>query len=242
MHTLLVLKTGRTFPELATRRGDFEDWFSASLARSAAAQYHRAVRVLVADAQADGELPALSGIDGVLVTGSPATVHDREPWSVRAGQWLAAAVVAGAPVLGVCYGHQLLADSSGGRSGTNSAGREIGVTEVEVHSDDLLFAGLPPRFPVLTSHCDAVLAAPPHGRVLASNAHTAIQALAFSPRARTVQWHPEFDADIMRYYLTVRAPFIDVERGAGTTTRLLAELREVPSGPVILANFIRHFV
>lgn len=238
MHTLLIVKTGRTFEDLASRRGDFEHWFQTHVATAA----EGAARFIVIDAQTAPELPPAGEYDGVLVTGSPSAVHDREPWSVRTGEWLRCTAEAGTPVLGVCYGHQLLADSWGGRSGRNPSGREIGVTEVTLHDPDPLFTELPPSFPVLTTHCDAVLTAPPHSRVLASNSHTAIQALAYGRRARTVQWHPEFDADVIAHYVRTRAPLIDAESGEGTAARLLREVREVPSGPVIFRNFIRYCI
>ena len=139
-------------------------------------------------------------------------------------------------------GSEMRVRCRGGRSGRNPAGREIGVTEVTLHDPDPLFADLPPSFPVLTTHSDAVLTAPPHSRVLASNAHTAIQALAYGRRARTVQWHPEFDADVIGHYVRTRAPLIDAELGEGTAARLLREVREVPSGPVIFRNFIRYCI
>lgn len=241
MYNLLILKTGRTFPELAARRGDFEDWFTARLSAPGIAP-HGGLRISVIDAQAASALPPVSGIDGIVVTGSPQSVHEEEPWSVRAGEWLSSAALAGAPMLGVCYGHQLLAHATGGRSGQNPAGREIGVVEVAVLQADPLFTDLPPRFPVFTTHCDAVLVAPPQARVLAGNAHTGIQALALGERARTVQWHPEFDVDVMRHYLLTRAAMIDEESGPGTTERLLTELRQVPSGDIVLRNFINYCV
>lgn len=231
---LLILKTGSTFEDLAARRGDFEHWFE-SHARIGRERLN--LRVLAA--QQHPELPAPDAFDALIITGSDKTVHEREPWSVRAGEWLAQVVAAGVPVLGVCYGHQLLADALGGRTGRNPTGREIGVVEVEVSDEDPLFADLPPRFPVFATHCDAVLELPPQGRVLARNPHTAVQALAVGAQARGVQFHPEFDAEVMRHYLQTRAPLIDSERGEGTTARLLAEVREMPAGPVVLRNFLR---
>jgi GMP synthase (glutamine-hydrolysing) len=231
---LFILKTGGTFADLAARRGDFEDWFAAHLHA-----HYPGLMLRVLHAQQHPELPPPAACDGLLITGSDKTVHEHEPWSVRAGEWLAAVVAAGVPVLGVCYGHQLLADALGGITGRNPRGREIGVVEIEVSTGDPLFDGLPPRFPVFATHCDAVLTLPQDGRVLAGNSHTAVQALAIGPHARGVQFHPEFDADVMRHYLQTRAPLIDGESGEGTAARLLAEVREVPAGPVVLRNFLR---
>lgn len=228
----VILKTGKTFDELSARRGCYEHWFARALGWPLE-------RFEVIDALAMGPLPAEA--DAVLVTGSPASVHEREPWSVAAGEWLQRVVRAGVPVLGVCYGHQLLGDVFGGQVGRNPNGREIGVVEVEA-DDDPLFEGLPRRFPVIQTHKDAVNTPPPGARVLARNTQTPVQALAFGDRVRTVQWHPEFDADIIRTYLTARAHLIDEESGPGTTERLLGEVTEVETGPIIMRNFARHFL
>jgi GMP synthase (glutamine-hydrolysing) len=230
MRHLAILKTGSTFTDLAQRRGDFEDWFAHQL-RFLGAKFS------VLDAQALPLLPPAESFDGILVTGSSSTVHEHEPWSVRAGKWLHRAAHAGAPILGVCYGHQLLASSFGGLTGRNPSGREIGVIEVEVTTADPLFAHLPPRFPAFATHSDAVFSLPSCATVLATNLHTHVQAIALPKRVRTVQFHPEFDAEVMRHYLMTRAPQIESELGPGTTARLLAELRELPTGAQILRNF-----
>lgn len=229
----IILKTGSTFADLAGRRGDFEDWFAARLGRPLR-DFH------VIDAQRATTLPDPTSADAVLVTGSSATVHEHDPWSDRAGAWLRAAVQSGVPVLGVCYGHQLLADAFGGRTSRNPNGREIGLTTVHIAQDDPLFEGLPPVFPVFETHLDAVVDVPQSARVLAGNARCPVQALAFGPRAWGVQWHPEFDDDAMRHYLHVRRPQIEAELGAGETDRLLRAVQGTPpSGDCILRNFWR---
>ena len=169
-------------------------------------------------------------------------MHDRPAWSVALGHWLVAAAEAGVPVLGICYGHQLLGDTlPGGQVGPNPRGREIGVLEVEV-AEDPLFAGLPPRFPVVLTHSDAVNVAPEGVRVLGATPQTPVQAMAFGPRCRTLQWHPEFDAPAIRHIIGERAEAIDAERGPGAAAALAAGVVGVHTGPVILRNFLENFL
>src|SRR5271157_4820969 len=100
--TILILKMGSTLTSLKSQRGDFEDWIiaGAGLPRS---------DVRVVDLPAGDALPSSDGEAGVIVTGSHTMVTERKDWSERAAEWLRNAVSRRLPVLGICYGHQLLA-------------------------------------------------------------------------------------------------------------------------------------
>ncbi|MEZ4470679.1 MAG: glutamine amidotransferase [bacterium] len=230
----LIVQTGTPAATLLAQRGDYAQLFADGFG------WPRA-RFAVLDAHAGAALPEATSVEGILVTGSPLSVHDRPAWSVRLGEWLVEAVQAGVPVLGICYGHQLLGDALGGAVGPNPAGREIGVLEVEVEPDPL-FAGLPARFPVVLTHSDAVNAAPRGVRVLASTPQTPVQAMAIGPRCRTLQWHPEFDAPAIRQIIRDRAAALDQERGEGAAAALEASIVGVHTGPVILRNFLENFL
>jgi GMP synthase (glutamine-hydrolysing) len=230
MHPV-ILKTGDTFSALRAARGDFEHWFMAGLGVGPEG-------CTVLDARADPVYPDPTTVDALLVTGSPSAVHDREPWSEAAGEWMRAVVEAERPVLGVCYGHQLLAHAMGGRTGRNPRGREIGLVDILTEEDDPLFEGLPGVFPAFATHQDAVLEPPPQALILAGNPNSPFQALAYGDVARTVQFHPEFDAAVMGVYLEERAAVIDAERGPGAAARLRAALRDVETGAVIFRNFL----
>jgi GMP synthase (glutamine-hydrolysing) len=237
MRKPVILKTGSTFPELIASRGDYDAWFAQTAGLPLSA-FH------VVDAT-DPQVvyPDPASVDGVLITGSPARVHEREAWSVRAGAWARAAVEAGVPTLGVCYGHQLLGDAFGGAVGPNPSGREMGVLEVErLDEADPLFAGLPRRFLTVLTHLDAVNAPPPNFTVLARNEATPVQAMAYGEHCRAVQFHPEFDHDIIAHFIRVRAELIDAERGPGTAAAWLGDVRPVDTGRLILLNFLDHWL
>lgn len=231
---LTILKTGRPSDALRATRGEYHHYFADAFGWPLS-------RFDVLDATAGDPLPAPDTLRGLVITGSPQSVHDRHPWSVRAGAWMLEVIRAGVPVLGVCYGHQLLGDVLGAAVGPNPAGREIGVVEVEL-DDDPLFEGLPRRMPTLITHCDAVNTAPPGAEVIARTAMTPVAALRMGPRCRTIQWHPEFDAHILRTIVQERAALIDAESGPGAAQRVLDGIVGIHSGPILLRNFVRHFL
>lgn len=232
---LAILATGSPAPDLRARRGGYEHWFAARLGLDVA-------DIDVIAAITDDPLPPLKPGTGLIVTGSPHAVHDHAPWSVRATTWLRHAVDAGVPTLAVCYGHQMLGDAYGGTVGKNPNGREIGTTTIDRYLDDPLFDDLPKTFPVITTHSDAILVPPPGARILAGNANNGIQAMAIGDHCRSVQWHPEMDADIIRAIITARAPAIDTELGPGAADRIRDAVVEVDTGATLLRNFARHWL
>jgi len=231
MRPLLIVKVGSTLPEIAARRGDFEDWIVARLGADPA-------RIRIAAVQAGAELPAPATLAGVVVTGSSAMVSHGEAWSERTAAWLGAAALAGTPVLGICYGHQLLAHALGGRVGRNPRGREIGTVEVRLHErarEDALFAELPAQLKVQATHVESVLELPAGARPLASSPGDPHQAFAVGERAWGVQFHPEMDADVIRGYLTARREAVLAE--GLDPDALLRAASDSPHGAAILRRF-----
>ena len=231
MRPLLIAKAGETLASVRARRGDYEDWILAGLGLT----WERALVVRVFAGEA---LPSCDSVAGVVVTGSSAMVSAREPWSERTAGWLRGAVAAGTPVLGICYGHQLLAHALGGRVGRNPRGREIGTIELELEpaaQADPLLGALPGRCRAQATHVESVLELPPGARALASSAGDPTQAFAAGTAAWGVQFHPEFDADVMRSYLEGRRELI---AGEGLDAAgLLERVEETPHAARLLQRF-----
>lgn len=144
----------------------------------------------------EGEtIPPFDDYAALMVFGGPMDVWQEEelPWLVAEKGAIRDWMATGKPYLGVCLGHQLLADALGGKVGLMPR-PEVGVTEVSLTAAGRaspFFKGLPPTFPTLQWHGAAVLSLPPGGVVLAENEHCAIQALQVGERAFGIQYHVE---------------------------------------------------
>jgi len=233
MSKLLIIKTGSAPGHVAAVHGDFEEWFLVGLGLDAS-------EVMVVDVQAGESLPESSKtLAGVLVTGSPAMVSHREDWSERAADWIAEAHRSALPMLGVCYGHQLIAHALGGHVGPNPAGRRMGTRTVEIQSDasDLL-GELEPTVQVHATHVEAVLKLPPESRVIAETHGDPHHALHFGQRSWGVQFHPEFTVDIMASYIHLRASELLNEGQCPDT--LLDGLEKTPHGYQLLRSFAKR--
>ncbi len=218
-------------PDLVARRGDFEEWIAQGLGlpRTATA---------IVDVTKDESLPSPEAVHGVIISGSHAMVTEHLAWSERTAQWLRDAVKTGLPILGICYGHQLLAYALGGEVGDNPNGREFGTVDVHLHANgDPLFDGFTSPIQAHVSHTQSVLTLPEGARVLAASALEPHAAVVFAPQTWGVQFHPEFDADIVRTYIHAYADILRAE-GQDPEQRLTT-CRDTPLGTMLLRQFAR---
>jgi GMP synthase (glutamine-hydrolysing) len=230
--TFVIVQTGSAPVELRARLGDFPQWFQRGLGLAEG-------DVTVVNVQAGQDLPPMGRIAAALVTGSAAMVTQRHDWSERTAQWLEDAVRRDVPLLGVCYGHQLLAHALGGRVGDNPRGREIGTVRIDclvsAATDPLLAAA--GVFSAQATHLQTVVELPRNATVLARSSHDDHQAVRYAKRAWGLQFHPEFSVAAMRGYVRLRS---DALRNEGMdAARISATVQSSPRARALLRRFLK---
>lgn len=229
----LIIETGQ--PVASMRRyGRFPHWIRVAAGLGAD-------DAVATNVEHGATLPRREGFAGVIVTGSAAYVTERADWSERSAQWLHDAAHAGLPVLGICYGHQLLAHALGGEVIDNPAGRESGTICIDLHPaavHDPLFSPMPARFPAQSSHVQTVLRPPADAAVLARSERDQCQAFRWGDHAWGVQFHPEFATRHMRGYVMARREALSREGRCPHT--IAREVTAAPQSRKLLRRFVTH--
>jgi GMP synthase-like glutamine amidotransferase len=178
-----LLETGEPPGDLLEKYGSYSAMFEALLGPE------HAYRVY--DVQ-KGELPAdPAENDAYVITGSAAGVYDPLPWIEPLKAFLRQAK-GGTPMVGVCFGHQIMAEAFGGKVVKSDKGWGVGLQAYDV-TDHAAWMDEASRVAVPGSHQDQVVALPPGARVLAGSAFTPYGILAYDDaRAISMQFHPEF--------------------------------------------------
>lgn len=183
-----ILETGRPPAALAEEHGDYPAMFERLV--GAAEPSFTFARY----ASLDGEVPdSPDACDGWIVTGSRFGVYDDEPWMRDLKAFLRRAVAAHVPVVGICFGHQILAEAYGARVVKSERGWGVGPHRYEtVATEDWMQPPLS-GFTLNAMHQDQVETLPEGARLLASSPFCPIAALAYGDSAISIQPHPEFD-------------------------------------------------
>jgi GMP synthase (glutamine-hydrolysing) len=168
-------------------------------------------------------------------------VTEKLPWSEETANWIRDAMNEALPLFGVCYGHQLMAHALGGRVGYLPGGREIGTQMIELsshHEGDPLMRVLRGNFRAHTTHEQSVLEPPAGASILASSARDPHQILRYGPGAISVQFHPEFNAEVMRAY--IRRKRADLRREGADPEGIFKEVAATPMARRLLRQFARQ--
>lgn len=231
MRSLVIVQPGEKLPALESVAGDFAEWMLKGMACP-----QRPARIIRPH---QGErLPPDSEVGAVIVTGSSAMVTDRPPWMDESAAWLRQLVAQDVPVLGICFGHQLLAYALGGEVRDNPSGIEVGTVTTRLNrqaQSDPLFRELPATLVVQASHRQSVVRLPAATILLATSDKDPHHAFRVGTHAWGVQFHPEFDATIVKAYTEYYRPAL-AEQGVRADD-LLAAVQETPLTNRILSRF-----
>jgi GMP synthase-like glutamine amidotransferase len=222
-----ILSTGGPPPDLAPRFGPYDAMFARLLGPD--------VGVRPYDVQA-GELPAPDAHPAFLITGSAAGVYEPLPWIEPLLGFLREAK-GRTKLVGICFGHQAMAEALGGRVEKSERGWGIGLQDYEIwESAPWMGEAPPPRIAVPVSHQDQIVVPPPGTRVLAGNAFTPFGLLEYEDApAISMQFHPEFDPAYAQALIeSRRARVPDPDSAIASLDR--------PNDQSLVAAWIRRFL
>lgn len=230
MH-IAFLDTNIDRSALAARHASEVDKFRALMDPAAPGWRYANFRVT------EGHFPeALAGFDGVMISGSPASVNDPTPWMARLEAVIREAVAAGVPVFGACLGHQAVAKALGGRVGRNPQGWVLGRIESRVDAPAPWMAGAGPRIALHAAHNEQVLALPPGAQVLGGTETTQYGHLAYGAGVFTTQYHPELTRAFMQDLIGEMSPSLDP-----AVARAARDSLSGPVGAAQMAGWIAAF-
>ena len=150
----------------------------------------------------DGELPEHPAADELyLITGSNNAAYDTLPWILDLQDWIRKAAILQVPMVGICFGHQVIAQALGGRVERYAGGWGVGIREMEVLDADLL-----PFFPdkkmrLIVNHHDQVMELPEGAIHLATSDFCRYEGFRIGHHILTFQGHPEFTVDYERHLI-----------------------------------------
>lgn len=233
MKPILIIKTGTTIKSLKEKHGDFDDWIinGTGMSRNS---------FIVSPVFEKVPLPQPDYISGIIISGAHANVTEFPQWIETTSQWLIKAADKNLPMLGICFGHQLIAHCFGGKVGFNPAGLEVGSAPINLTEsaiNDPLFSILPEKFFIQTSHSQTVLQLPPQAILLAYNDKDKYHAYRIGNNIWGVQFHPEFNCEVTRAYITHHKH--DLASDNQHPEALVSVCRDSKEGPLLLKQFVK---
>jgi GMP synthase-like glutamine amidotransferase len=191
----------------------------------------------------DGVFPeAVDEVDAWLVTGSRFGAYDDASWIRRLEDFLRQVMAARVPMVGICFGHQLLAQAMGARVEKAAAGWGVGPHDYEIVERPAWLTGYPARLTLNAMHQDQVLTLPPGARLIARSGFCPIAALAYGDQAMSIQAHPEFDNAYERALIEKRrGVLIPAERADPALAAIDDDAAAAPDAARV-ADWIRRFL
>jgi GMP synthase-like glutamine amidotransferase len=186
---ITTIEVGKVPDPLRDQFDPYSVMFREMFASTGRAFDYEAVRVL------DGEsLPDPADLEGIAITGSSAGVYEDHAWLDPLRDFIRQAYAARTPMLGICFGHQVMADALGGNVRKSEKGWGLGRHQYRVIDRPNFMEAAPESLSVVCSHQDQVIAPPDEAEVILTSDFTPNAGLFYrSGQALSFQPHPEFD-------------------------------------------------
>lgn len=232
MLKLAILDADILYDSLRPRYQCYGKMFSDLLSATGAQWELKIFSVINGEYPEDGE-----NFDAFLITGSKFDSFAETPWIVQLRDYIFQLYTQRKPMLGICFGHQVLAHALGGTAGRSDAGWGLGVMQYQI-KETLPFIDSGEDIALIVSHQDQVQALPPGAATVLSNDFCQYAAFQIPRNVLAIQGHPEFTVEYASDLLKIREeslPAEDVARARDTLSQL------APQG-VRAANWMKGFV
>ena len=171
-----------------------------------------------------GEFPeSIDDWDAFLITGSPAGIYDELDWITTLRELIERIAASGKPLIGICFGHQIIADTLGGKAVKSDKGWGVGVRKASITAETGMLPGMD-SMNLICLHQDQVIKAPEGARVFAGDDFCPIAAYSIDDRVLCFQGHPEFTTEVVDAIMDYRADDIGAERVAQARASLTSRI------------------
>lgn len=182
-------------------------------------------------------IPSEIVCDAYLITGSRHSVYDDFPWIQALVDYLKEVLASEKKILGICFGHQLMAHYFGGCVGPADAGWAVGVHTSDITREPKWMGEAPAQVNLVSSHKDQVKTLPEGAEVYATNDFCPIAGFTLGEQIWTIQGHPEFAPEYSRALMNYRREIIGEETYQGGVASL-----HTPTDAKQLAQWMLDFV
>jgi len=220
-----ILQADAVSEEFQDRHGDYPQMFDDLLV-AAAAELEVTLSCVTYDVE-HGEYPERpEDCDGYVITGSRKSVYDAEPWIADLRNYVRTLYQSGSRLVGICFGHQLVAEAFGGRTQRAEVGWGVGNHDSQVVEKAWFMEPPLERFSLLVSHQDQVSIMPGEATLLASSDFCPVSMYTIEDRILAMQGHPEFAPAYSADLMNMRREVISEEtyqRGIASLQRPISE-------------------
>ncbi len=231
MIKLGILEVGKNLPDLVPEHGTYAEWFIPLLSQAS-----RDIDFRIFEAYKD-ELPSgVESCQAYLITGSASSVYGDEPWLEGLGRFVMDAARS-VPIVGICFGHQLLHQLYGGTVEKSEKGWGIGIHDYPVHERRSWMTPAANALSLVASHSDQVTRPAPNSRTLASSTFCPIAMSEFGDNVMSIQPHPEMTRALANEVFEMRRD----EQGHDVTDAAMASMNN-PIDDGVAAYWIVRFL
>ncbi len=224
MKNVVIYSNGPGLPEIVKEYGHSSNWIPNIV-------NNNKVNFIIKKAY-ENDFDSDIKADAFILTGSKYSVYNKSPWIEELKKHVKKLIHENNYILGICFGHQILADCLGAEVIKNKLGWELGSYKINLSEKGLqskLFNGFSKQEIVYESHQDTVINIPSNLDILASSKKSN-QSFSYNDKIYGVQFHPEFSKEVTRKLMDLR-----IENGVSVDSNVLLNAEK---SSLVLSNFL----